>query len=132
MNQNREARSALTLGMCLLTPLLLVSCSDDSNDSGAKSSRTPKCEVSNAQETTRSFIYAKGWSPSCVKAKRGVEFTFGNVDATAHTVSSAKDAPQPFTANLPHKNSLFSVKLTKPGTYHVVASGGATLTVFVT
>jgi plastocyanin len=106
-------------------PVLLVGCG------GGKSGATA-CTVSTATASTRAFVDAKGFTPTCAKAKRGVRFAFGNLDEAAHTVSSSKDSPQPFSADMPKKNSLFSVKLTKPGTYHVTASGGAKLTLFVT
>lgn len=113
--------------LCVVTlPALVISCS------GSSKGGTSACTLSTAAATARAFVDAKGFTPSCAKSKQGMQFAFGNLDDAAHTVASSKDSPQPFSAELPKKNSLFSVKLTKPGTYHVTASGGATLTIFVT
>jgi hypothetical protein len=88
--------------------------------------------VSSATAATRTFVGPKGFAPACVKTTRNVDFVIGNVDDGSHSVTSDKASPQAIDVTLPHKNSLFSVKLTKPGTYHLIASGGATATIFVT
>jgi len=90
------------------------------------------CTPDTAKAVTRAFIQTKGFDPPCAKAKRGSEFVFGNLDTKPHTVRAAKGAPQQFEAELPHKNSLFSVKLTKDGTYRVETADGLAMTLLVT
>jgi plastocyanin len=107
-----------------------AACSD--NPADKKPSSSTRCSKDRAVAATRSFVGEKGFSPSCVKTKVGTAFVIGNVDTKAHSISSSTDAPLPITAELPRKNSLFSVKLSKAGTYHVTASGGGQgLTIFV-
>jgi hypothetical protein len=111
----------------------LSACGDDDKESGPRPSVSPgaACSEANAPTVSRAFVGPKGFAPACVKTARNTEFVIGNVDAKGHSVKTEKGSPQAFTADLPKKNSLFSVKLAKPGTYHVSASGGASLTIFV-
>jgi plastocyanin len=102
-----------------------------SASSGA-SATSGACTSETAKPVTRAFIQPKAFDPACAKAKRGSQFVFGNLDTKAHTVRAAKGAPQHFEAELPHKNSLFSVKLAKEGTYRVETADGLAMTLLVT
>lgn len=112
--------------------LAAASCSNDKGSASASASPGVHCDKASAASATRTFVGPHGFTPACVTTKRGVDFVIGNVDDTSHTVTSDKAAPQAINVTLPHKNSLFSVKLAQPGTYHLSASGGATVTIFVT
>lgn len=104
-----------------------ASCSGDK----AKNAASTGCRHPLARSASESFVGPKGFSPSCVKTKLNTQFVIGNVDDKAHSVSTSKDSPQAINVTLPHKNSVFSVKLTQAGTYRVTATGGSVLTIFV-
>ncbi len=120
-----------TLWVLATCSTFLVGCSGTEKPS-SQPSPTTSCTAATAAAVTRAFVDAKGFTPSCAKAKHGVNFVLGNVDDKAHTISTSKASPQVINAELPNKNSLFSVKLNKVGTYNIKASGGATLTLYIT
>lgn len=130
------------VGSTAIALVALTGCTGGSTDakapapspsaSSGPSSTSVACTSESAKAATRSFIQPKGFDPACAKAKVGSEFVFGNLDTKAHTVRAVEGAPQHFEANLPHKNSLFSVKLAKKGTYRVETADGLVMTVLVT
>jgi plastocyanin len=123
-------------GMIVLAVLLGASAcsgSDGSKKALRTDSSSPgaQCSKATAQASTRAEIAESGIEPSCVKVRKGGDFTLLNSDAKAHDFTTTESSPVQLQVDL-EKGAAFPYTFEKSGTYTLTeASSDLALTIIV-
>jgi len=135
--------ATVSRGVAVLLVTSGVAAGCTSSGSGATSSPPPNtssgsgatsgpCTLGTAVHAKFTYVDARGFTPSCVKIKRGGQFLFINNDRKQHNVSTQRGAPTAFNVELPKKTSTYAAVYKKSGKYVVVDSTtNETMTLFV-